>query len=306
MSQGYIFSNKLSGDASVKNGSYFQIGRVKSIVLGPYISGTSIADENYQSSADIGKITYELLYSPLGTSLSDGVSNPAYPIFGFIKQYPLLGEVVLIITGPSPSLNDKSTDQRRYYFPSYALWGDTHHNAFPNLSELSKYLSDYGGKAPGYAKSENVDNLKFPLGNVFVEKNSVRTLKPFEGDTVIQSRFGQSIRFGSTSTKEKNLNTWSNSGETGDPITIILNQMGDRNEISKFDGTVENINRDGSAIYMTSTQEIFLEDINSFPLNSFGKSVDPIVQPLYTTTRIPTSNFGISAATQDENSLGES
>lgn len=302
MSQGYLFGNKISGDASQNKIGPFQIGRVKSIVLGPTLSGTSIPDRNYQSSADIGKITYELMYSPLGTSLSDAVSEPAYPIYGFIKQYPLIGEIVMIIMGPSPGLNDKYNKQQQYYFPPYALWNDAHHNAFPNLSEVGKFLNNFSNR-PGYTNRVTRALTRFPLGSTFVEKKSIKNLRPFEGDSVIQSRFGQSIRFGSTSATNREHNTWSNSGNNGDPITIILNQMGQRPDIRDFDPAVENINRDGSAIYMTSTQEIFLEAINSFPLNSFGRSVDPITQPVYTSTELPTSNYGVSAADQDTSTL---
>lgn len=299
--QGYLFSNKTSGDASVKNGQYFQIGRVKSIVLGPKIAGTNQADTDYVSSADIGKIRYEILYSPLATSVSERVSEPAYPMSGFLKQYPLVGEIVLIMSGPSPGLNDKFSKQKYFYFPPYALWGDSHHNAFPNLAEYGKFVNRYSNN-PGYS-GESTNDVKFPLGSTFVEKDDIKNLQPFEGDVILQSRFGQSIRFGSTSKKDKLSNNWSNSGEDGDPITIILNKQGQRPEISKFDAIVENINRDGSAIYMTSTQEIFLEDINSFPLKSFGTGVSTIVQPVYTAPKLPTSTFGISAADQDKNSI---
>lgn len=303
MADGYAFGNKFSADASKKATAPFRIGRVKSIVLGPYISGTTIPDPKYQSSADIGKITYELLYSPLNTSFSDGVSEPAYPIFGFIRQYPLLGEIVLIFRGPTPGLNDSYNDQRQYYFPPYALWGDAHQNAFPNLSEVAAFLKN-SSNVPGYSKrTSSGDNVKFPLGNTFLEKKSIKNLQPFEGDIVVQSRFGQSIRFGSTSTANRQSNFWSNSGTEGDPITIISNQQNDRSNVGQFDPVVENINVDGSAIYLTSTQEIFLEDLNGFPLNSFGKNIDPVIQPVYSVTKLPTSNFGVSAADQDTNTL---
>jgi hypothetical protein len=302
MSQGYLFGNRTSGDASRPTGQYYQIGRVKSIVLGPKIPGSNNPDPDYKSSADIGKIKYELLYSPLATSVSDNVSEAAYPIFGFLKQYPLIGEIVLVMTGPSPGLNDKFSKQQYFYFPPYALWGDTHHNAFPNLSEFGKFVNTYAS-SPGNVPVENSE-VKFPLGANFTEKDNIKNLQPFEGDTILQSRFGQSIRFGSTNTADRTINNWSNSGDNGDPITIILNQQNTNDYSSKFDPTVENINRDGSAIYMTSTQEIFLEDINAFPLNSFGVGTDIVSQPVYSTNKLPISNAKISAEEQDKNSIG--
>ena len=63
MANGYTFGNKFFTDLAKRGGQYYQIGRVKSIILGP-------SDEGYESPADIGKITYGLLYSPIDTSLS--------------------------------------------------------------------------------------------------------------------------------------------------------------------------------------------------------------------------------------------
>jgi hypothetical protein len=290
---GYIFGEKFYSDNSKSGGQYFQIARVKEIILGPYKGGTFNVDTNYSSPADIGKIYYELLYSPLGASLSEYTSEPAWPIFGFLKQYPLINEIVIIIAGPTPALNDKSSNQKRFYFPSYFLWGDPNQNAFPNLNEWSKYLKKKI-KEPRYS-GESTPESSLPMGYTFQKNPQVKNLRPFEGDTIIQGRFGQSIRFGSTVSEQKRENTWSNSGNNGDPITIISNQQNLDSKIEdtlrKFDPIVEDINRDGSMIFMTSTQEVVIEDLNKFPFRSFGKGIDPQRQPIYESIRpitIPT------------------
>jgi hypothetical protein len=280
--RGYLFGNKFDAGEGQGGGQYFQIGRVKDIVLGPFKGGTKKADPNYTSAADIGKIYYELLYSPLGISFSEKVSEPAWPIWSFYKQLPLLNEIVIIIKGPSKGLNDKSISQQSFYFPMYALWGDPNQNAFPNMNEWADYLNKYANQ-PGYSGTATTGS-SLPLGYTFEERPQIKNLRPFEGDTILQSRFGQSIRFGSTVPEQKIENTWSNSGTNGDPITIILNQQKPEafleKTLRKFDPIVEDINRDGSAIFMTSTQEIFIEDLNNFPLRSFGKGIDPQRQPV--------------------------
>jgi hypothetical protein len=293
-----IFGQQLSADRGKTTGQYFQIGRVKSIVLGPYKGNTKEVDPDYGSPNDIGKIRYELLYSSLSTSKSQAVSEPAYPMSGFLKQYPSVNEIVLIIVGPSRKLNDGSDKQQLYYFPPFALWGSSNHNAFPNLEELADYYNNYVNK-PGY--SGNATSGSLPLGYTLQEKD-VKNLRPFEGDIIMQSRFGQSIRFGSTVPVMKDFNTWSQSGNNGSPITIITNSQGQRKTLTPFDPIVEDINRDGSAIWMTSTQEVNLEDINSFPLNSFGIGINPIVQNVVKLQQLPTSDETISAQFQDENS----
>ena len=107
MADGYIFGNKFDSKVGRSIGQYFQIARVKSIVLGPYKGNTQERDPDYGSPIDIGKIKYELLYSPLGTSKSQGVSEPAWPMFNCMRQYPLVNEIVFIVTGPTEKLNDR-------------------------------------------------------------------------------------------------------------------------------------------------------------------------------------------------------
>jgi hypothetical protein len=301
MSDGYIFGNKFDSKVGRSIGQYFQIGRVKSIVLGPYKGSTQERDPDYGSPIDIGKIKYELLYSTLGTSKSGEVSEPAWPMFNFIRQYPVVNEIVLIMAGPTEKLNDRVSNQQFFYFPPYSLWNRANHGAFPNMSEYSQFLKQFVN-VQGYSGNA-VTGSSLPLGYTFQENQQVRNLQPFEGDTILQARFGQSIRFGSTVPVLKRDNTWSNSGKNGDPITIILNSQRQENPGLKFNNIVEDINKDGSAIYMTSTQEIFLEDINNFPLNSFGTPITPISQPTLRTLPPPISNEVLAAKIQDEASL---
>ena len=294
-----MFGENLQGDRGKNRGQYFQIGRVKSIVLGPFKGNTREPDPDYGSPNDIGKIRYELLYSSLNTSKSKAVSEPAYPMSGFIQQYPVVNEIVLIVVGPSRKLNDAADKQEYFYMAPYSLWRNSNHNAFPNMDEYAGYLNNFTNQ-PGY--SGNATSGSLPLGYTFQEKG-VRNLRHFEGDIVMQSRFGQSIRFGSTVPVMKDYNTWSQSGNNGSPITILTNSQGQRITSSPFDPIVEDINKDGSAIWMTSTQQVSLEDINAFPLNSFGVGINPIVQNVVKLQQLPTSDETVSAKFQDENSI---
>jgi hypothetical protein len=303
MADGYIFGNKFDSSTRSGLGQYYIIGRVKKVVFGPFIANTKLPDPDYTGPGDIGKIKYEILYSPLGTSKSTEVSEPAYPMFNFIKQYPTYGENVLIFPGPSPGLNDKATRQQFFYFPPYDLWNHVNHGAFPNLNEWSKYLNDNYTNKPNYSGNDVANEVKLPLGRTLEEKNTVRNLKPFEGDIILQARFGQSIRFGSTVPVMKNFNTWSNQGTNGNPITIIVNNQGKRSGLNKFDNIVEDINVDGSSIYLTHGQEINLTDLNLFPLASFGVSIDPIIQNVLEIQRAPLADETLSSQFQDENAI---
>lgn len=298
----YVFGEKFSPNAGSIVGQYFQIARVKSVILGPTNPPFGQPVPEYKGPRDIGAITFELLYSPLSTSKSKAVSEPAYPMWYFVKQLPLVNEIVFIISGPSRKLNDGASKMELYYMPAYAMWNNPNHNAFPNMEEWADFLKNYANQ-PGYSGNAT-EEKSLPLGYTFQERPSVKDLKPFEGDTIVQGRFGQSIRLGSTVPVMKKFNTWSNSGINGDPITIITNSQGNRPALGKFDPIVEDINKDGSAIWMTSTQEVFLEDINSFPLASFGVSINPQVQDILEVQRPPISNEITSAELQDKNSIG--
>lgn len=301
MAGGYLFGNKFESDKG-QNRQYFQVARVKSIVLGPFKGGTEEIDLDYKSAADIGKIRYEILYSPLGTSFSKEVSEPAWPMWGFVKQYPVINEIVFIVVGPTPNLNDNYSNQRRFYLPAYGTWGDSNHNAFPNMNEYGEYLKKFTNKS-GYSGNATTGS-SIPLGYTFEENPEIKSIRAFEGDSILQARFGQSIRFGSTVSDQRKENNWSNSGNNGDPITIILNQQGPRPGmvgVRKFDPIIEDINLDGSAIYMTSTQEIFMEDLNNFPLRSFGQGISPINQPVIEVRRPILIAGENESATQSDN-----
>lgn len=295
-----ILNRIFNADSGQSGGQYYIIGRVKKVVLGPIVGGkpVGVGDVDYTGPQDLGKIRYEILYSTLTTSKSETAFEPAYPIFTLVKQYPVVGEIVFIIPGPTHKLNNRVSKKQFFYLPPYSVWGNSNHGAFPNMSELADFLNKYSNR-PGYSGA-NAYTPTFPLGYTFKEK-LVRTLKPFEGDSVIQARFGQSIRFGSTVPDRKTQNTWSNSGANGDPITIILNEQKQiaAAGLDKFDPFVENINRDGSAIWLTSTQEISLP---SFPLNSFGVSIDTQNQVTVQIERAPISNQFVDPTTQDRNS----
>ena len=126
-------------------------------------------------------------------------------------------------------------------------------------------------------------------------------MTPFEGDSIIEGRYGQSVRFGSTVTDFKGFNPWSDTGENGSPITIIRNGQGRLTDpLDPFSTTVENINSDGASIYLTTTQRIVIDDLNKFPLNTYGRSVaSTAVAKTVAIFEKPVSTEYTSAADQD-------
>jgi hypothetical protein len=264
----YIFSQGTDGSRGKSIGSYFIVGRVKSIVLGEYLYDGK-KDPNYVYPSDIGKISYETLYTNINISKANNSYQDAYPIFSAVKQLPLISEIVLIVPGPDSNLNDSVEKQGYYYFPPYSLWNSVNHNAFPNLKEYSDYLKKYS-TIPGYNGKNSKDIPDLPLGNTIKELEDVKSLRLFEGDTVFEGRFGQSIRFGSTVNGAKSLNKWSNSDNYNSPITIIRNGQNE-SQSDKFSSVTEDFNSDDCGIWLMSGQQIPIEDQSSFPLRSFDR-----------------------------------
>ena len=292
-------SGRSSSDNYNSMGAPFYIGRVKSIVLNQFVNNKRKPNPDYKSAADIGKIRFDRLYSS-NTMTAHGTENDfAYPMFSFIKQFPVVNEIVAIFYGPSDSLNDNKDSQKLFYMPAYAMWNAINHNAMPNPLDYSNFLAEFATK-PEYQGS-TVKAPEMPKGYTFTESPGIRSLTPFEGDSIIESRYGQSIRFGSTVTDFKGFNPWSDVGENGSPITIIRNGQGRLTDpLDPFSTTVENINSDGASIYLTTTQRIVIDDLNKFPLNTYGRSVaSTAVAKTVAIFEKPVSTEYTSAADQD-------
>lgn len=298
----YNYSQGSYGGNTGQRGSQYAIGRVKSIVLGEY-RYDGVKDPGYSTTRDIGKISFEPLYTSMNFPSFKGSSQPAYPIFGAFKQFPLLYEIVFIVPGPSPEMNDSVEEQSYYYFPPYSLWNAMNHNAFPNMQEYVRYLNTQVVNEQMQNNAIDGSEIgKLPLGYMFSESIDVRGLRPFEGDTIIESRFGQSIRFGSTNITTT-MNPWSKGSDTGKPILIIRNGQGKQDSPDYFEPTVENINRDHASIWMTSGQVVQVDGLELFPLNSFGEQPVIVEQTVQRIERVSNSTQTLSATEQDSKTV---
>ena len=159
--------------------------------------------------------------------------NYAYPLFPYYKHFPLENEIVFVIKLSSYDIQGNPSSIVNYYVTPINIWNNTNHNAVP----------------------DNIYSNSDKLGNYFSERK-IRSLFNFEGDVIIEGRWGNSIRFGSTT--KNNLNQWSEVGTNGDPIIIIRNGDYVENKDSWIP-TIEDINKDKSEIILTSTQKIPIE-----------------------------------------------
>ena len=223
--------------------------RVKSIVL----------DESHPRFIEVGE------WNGLGTIEYQEIINAqeqkvyplARPISSNNKKYPLVNEVVFLLSLPNTDLGVSTSGETSYYIDIVGLWNHPHHNGFPTNPNTppESQQKDYNQTEAGNVRRVTDQSTEINLGNTFIEKSNIHPLLPFEGDYIVEGRWGNSIRLGST-VLDKNL--WSSIGRNGDPIVILRNGQGNQTEEGWIPVT-EDINNDDSSIYLTSTQNIPLQ-----------------------------------------------
>jgi len=204
------------------------------------------------------------------------------PLENNFTTYPLLNEVVHVV-----KILDK------YYYTN-----KINVKNWSNSSADFRYEQSYGKKLENVSYSggkldgpkskldskEDVESVSYRgiLGNYFWFNSRIRNLRRFEGDSIFESRFGQSIRMGAyddTRLNDKGAYTDYKSGENntyggGNPMILIRNRQRPLaqnkkqslhpllNEISDISSSlneknvggymIEDINNDGSSIHITS------------------------------------------------------
>ncbi len=271
----------------IQNGGLLA-ARVIDISLVTSTNGASIFQTTGEY-ANIGAIKFELLGN--GNSKENFPQGPiAYPLDTNVRKVPLINEIVFIMSGPSRNiaLEGNSDAIDFYYTNAISVWGRSHLNMLPSNSTISKNTDTVSKEdvEKGIQNNRNSQIVEPKPGNTFEEKANIRNLFPNEGDVIIEGRFGNSIRFGSTakqSEENKNVESpWSTEGREGNPITIIRNGQSQVDlPFSNWFPVYEDIQNDDSSIYMTSGQLIPVT-LASTNFTSFG--VDAI--PAANTTKL--------------------
>jgi hypothetical protein len=164
----------------------------------------------------------------------------AYPPYDLIQGLPLRGESVFLVSvgGVLHYKRTFSTDVSR---------GRATKNRIQSLQpELrdSNSASEYNEvSATKTSKQGNPKTEESKFGDYF-ELQQINPLKLYEGDSLIQSRFGQTIR----------LSGYNNENNTFSPTIVIRNRQNGEVEVNEKRGTLieEDINKDGSSIVLSS------------------------------------------------------
>jgi len=208
-----------------------QIGKVYGVITTEN-TPTKELFEKYGGWSGIGTVfylDYEQSKNLVVTDLS--ICETATPFHASTQNYPLVGELIYLVDAPSPiSQESNNNNPTKYYTGTVNLWNNNQQNA------------------PGEGS----------LGKTFNENADIRKLISFEGDRIYQGRKGNGIRFGQTVKSKADTNEWSSIGNDGDPITILVNGYVTTDKTS-LKPNVEEINKELSSIYLTSTQKLPLQ-----------------------------------------------
>jgi len=223
----------------------------------------------------IGRALVRMVHSQQGMSKNQLLWALPLDVTGIV-EYPLLNEVVIVVKYLDNLYYTKKINHRGF-INNDADFGLEKYYGMNSGNPITGPLSLTTNKA-----SLN-SNYVGGLGNYFLYNNSIRRLKKYEGDTSIESRFGQSIRFAAYDSErmndqgnyvdyrgDKTINPSTYGG--GNPMILIRNRQrkiaSDKSQsvhpklppippISESEKNVggiiqEDINHDGSSIHITS------------------------------------------------------
>tara|TARA_R110002012_G_scaffold25348_4_gene84158 strand:- start:322 stop:1050 length:729 start_codon:yes stop_codon:yes gene_type:complete len=134
--------------------------------------------------------------------------------------------------------------------PAVSVHGQVNNNILPFIHDTRVSTTSYITDGISSTKKTKVPNqLSF-------EPRNIVTIQPYQGDTILQDRFGSVLRFSST---HRNLSAYSQKPiwqgtTTGDPFVALTCGLDGAQKSGYF--TIENPDKDSSLIYLSSTQKI--------------------------------------------------
>jgi hypothetical protein len=227
-----------------------------------------VLDENHPRFPDVGEWNGigAIYYQFVNQSGTTTETSFALPYDSQLKTYPLVNEIVLLFSLPNQQMGTNTANQSYFYLKPLGVWNHPHHDAYPNLvsSNNPQQSQDYQSTERGVVRRVTDGSTEVELNspvnpsqNTFVEKTDIHPLMPYMGDSLLEGRHGQSLRFGSTAKSKSEINNnWSSAGNNGDPITILRNGQPTKVSDRGWIPIVENISQDLSSIYLTSYQKI--------------------------------------------------
>ena len=224
-----------SGGGGGTGGTDVVFGRVVEVVY----DGNSEAYGRYDKSNSINGVVFRPLQG--GRNNDDVLSLKfAYCIDPLYRRVPLVNEIIRAESLPAETGRESDSNVKKYYWTHVVpMWNHPHHNAYPDVTAFP-----WQAAAP-------------ELGDEFEENDKIGPLQSFPGDTIIEGRYGNTIRLGGT---KYDTNIFTDGSNNGMPYTIISN--GQDNQGSGTTLVVEDIDKDPASIYLGSDHKFELTQAN--------------------------------------------
>ena len=209
-------------ESKLEGSDFYELEPVE--VLNVYLNADDLPEGDYSY---VGSIHGRYILSEQGKPKSEcGFFKPLNPN---IMTYPLRGELAIGL----------KLKNENFYISIINLFGNPNLNHIPGLSDLKTKLE------------------KVITGFYFKKSKDARKLAPYEGDTIIEGRFGNSIRLGSDLVNEN---------EESPSIKIstghLINGDTDEQKSAPYgDGRrekpiYENIDDDGASLYLVTNEKL--------------------------------------------------
>ena len=193
----------------------------------------------------LGKVGH-ISFIPMnkGSVEGDGGDNFAAPMDKNFNTLPVKNEKVDIFNTKTGYFYRRSNDN---VTPNIDTSPSLISDFFKRFQEKENEKDDYQSTSnTGIANKSTSDSGEDnKLGEVFEDKqDDIHPLRYYEGDSLIESRFGQSLRFSGYNNEEGTLS----------PTIILRNRENDvsQNDTEFGSTTTEDVNRDGSTIVLSS------------------------------------------------------
>lgn len=203
---------------------------------------------------------------------TDIIETYAEPADINIIKYPVPGEIVILTIGLRSRDDEDITTKTFYYTSVLSAGGNISYNGSPYYINTTKARTGLGTTSTDLRNAEEYKKRFEKVmkeSKKFYESDKLKVrpvLRPYEGDMIIQSRWGSSIRFGSLGFEDNNQWSKKKSGLSGDPIMIISANSSTGNATS-----VEDVNTDDTSVYLCSSQTVPISIATSENLLSFSR-----------------------------------
>jgi len=259
-------------------GMQYEIALVHSVLLNIDDIKKDIVslDKIYSEFKDADYITKDglyygsILYRKPGpaTEINEDKLPVAFPLRREILQLPVKNETVRIYNIAGRDYYEKITPENSPNFntdTTLIVYGlkttketdGTKHNSVNNYQETSQT-----GIANSDKSTNTSDNIKDGFGGKYFKRNmKIHQLALNEGDTLLQGRFGHSIRFSGYIHDDKD------NGMAYPAIMIRNGENPDNQKKKVYDVVSEDINKDGTSIQITSGEYKTLYNSTTIKVN---------------------------------------